>query len=703
MKIIRSHILLITLLALLVTSVISWQGLSHEIFANSVYVNILTKFPESLTLRLEPLFLALLWPGAKLIGVAGSIVAWRFILVWLQCYLFDRLLLALEMDRLQRVVGLVLFATSATTFFFADNLLRNFAANTLLLLSLLILHSIISGQSKSKSAILWLGVVLAATVYTHILVATIIWGVVGAATGIGATLYFLGVESKMRARLITPAISLAIAIVMSTPYLSSLYQNSDLSDYRAPSPSPSLIASTTPVIPIQTEAGTFFAPIRRIAIGIFEYRDITLTLGLAISIAVIITVIIFRGKNRSPGVLLISLLWLITYLGTKLDYIDISVLPYRYTLMLSIASLLLLLLGYKWLTAIYSTPVNRQAITIIFLASYLGHNAPIAIENFGLKPISLAVEQQAAERSIGNIIPQNARVIQLGTALEALRPDLTIIDDRLPFEANSNDTAYEDIAKLEISHILFTDSIQNERISDMTSYQWQRFLTDERYVVAATKSFGPYLVYLIEVRPNVGTPRVVKTLFSDNKEAVNFLNGIDPKSVSRWRIHVFDRQLQEEIVTEHEMVVIEYKQPLNAIQPNDVTQQLIASPVRGQVDGDRIWYVYEQPGAVWARIKSNLTSPVITDLSDYGRDVWRMTAELRSVDGLTVKPISRTLFRHFIHWIVAILAIIGFFALRPFANRQVMAWPVMLIVALLLADLIFVGEWFRQFYISSFL
>jgi hypothetical protein len=437
--------------------VISWQGSTHEILGNSAYLRLIQTFPHNLDFRIEPLYVTLLWLSSHVIGGVASIIVWRFILLWLQLFFVYRFFALISAKRLTTLTALVLFSSCIAVYNLSDNLLRNNAALTVGLGLMSWFLWLVSHRRAAWSWILF-GAVLGCTFYIHLFMALVLFITFGGYLGVSLVARAAKRNGLPKLPWKLVLISIACAFTVSLPYTIQLHGRTSLNDFQATpgssdvqaTPEPAVVTTATTDEPVETPAPTPLTPKQRALRWLrilFEYRDTSLPVGLMVFLAATIIGLAYRRLVFRKEVALVGALWVTTYIGTKVDFFGITVLSYRFSLILSIASLFILGLGLHFLLPTLKGWNARLLLVIAVVASYLGHNLPIIAENHLLKNSDFALFQLEAEKAVVNrSIPTGSRAIQLGTSVESFRPDITMIDLRTPFLPHTTNAPYRDIA-----------------------------------------------------------------------------------------------------------------------------------------------------------------------------------------------------------------------------------------------------------------
>lgn len=719
------HFILITCLTLIVCLIISWHGLSRETVGNSVYINLISTFPQRLNLRIEPLFVTLLWLTSFIGGPVVSILLWRFILVWLQLFFLYLFFKAINFNKGMTLVGLTIYASSTVTFGLADNLLRNDAALTLSLGLLAWFLWLL----KKQGPLLWhwflLGVGLGALFYTHLFMAVIMCAVF-----IGVFFLFT-IRFAMRKftrvvsfRLFSTGVFLTLctAFIIFLPYLQKLQSNTRLDDYRQEDlgkkvAEPIEITDTdntdpqngTPAITTEPPTASLKSKIIRVFRFAFEYRDISLPTGLILFTAISLLIMArnWRTNLNRPEILIAICLWGVTYFGTKLDFFGIGVIPYRFSLILSLASLLIILLSFNDLMPRLTSKNARKLLVIAFMASFIGHNLPLIAESFLLKHQDFSVLQKHAEQAVVNrSVPQGSRITQLGTSIESFRPDLVTIDLRTPFETNNQQKAFKSTLASKIEYLILTDAIQNQRASldsQSVTYHWENLLKNPRFELVDIELFGPHAIYLLKINAEQTTPGyAINSYPVTNNEALSLLEQIDRTQIKSWNTRIHNQTLWEEIRLPHQLIRLKY--PEGSVTTSHslvtkVTYLLKPIPLRETITADR-WQSIEKTGSVLS-FSSPSNNQTYIQLSDYSRDTLTVTSQVSQDKSVATYFLSRSTFRFLIHVFVAIFGLLLYWRLRDKHEGRVTK-EVYLIAAFLLLDLVIFSQLFFQSYVSLF-
>ncbi len=580
------------------------HGLLQEYYANSTYLQLIERFPASLTPRTEPFFVLAAWALKNSTGWDSTLILaiLKNAITILHIVFFYLIIEILTKRKSIAVLSTILYACSLPFFLLFANLLRNFFGNALLLVTVYCWLKIITEKRNQLIYLAVAGVTFGALIYAHLLPAVIL-----AATFFLHTLvlalyqciaYYRGKSAEFPAtQLRSLALALAVATIVGLPYIASLVQSQiSVADYRQAlsqatvstiHPAMSLpsvkvscaiaehafiakaIATQQAPKPQLAAFSILPAAIRKSTVlmlrFLFEYRDIALPLSLMPVIAWGIPYLyLIVGRPLPQHLLLVVLLWLVTYAGTKLDFFGIGVLPFRFTLMLTIPSLLGFSIVLNEIWSAISQANTKAALYIAIVAVWLGHNVPPILEASVLRTLDSRLQEQS---NLQQFLISHAQIPQ---------PLKNIIE--LPqLQTTDAAQAYETAKKQEIAYLFLDDSQTLIPGSDINTATYPNLCAffDRRYFTTVAKIVNPFSEFYI-IRTN-DKPNLITTKKDKNVRLINLdtnARNVDislPEDIKpkNWDVVAHVREgrsiLYERIITDDADYVLYYEQPTRFI------------------------------------------------------------------------------------------------------------------------------------------
>jgi hypothetical protein len=362
-------IFILIVICLLVDSFLLYnQGIQREATTSKAYVDFITNYPESIkSPRVEPLFVVITYYLSRLFNPLLVLASLKLLLVAIQLFTFYKIIILLTKKRHLALAFTAMLNFSFAFFSLYNNLSRNHFANTLFLLALFYLLSILEKNKNTLPVkkIILISLFGGLLIYSHILPTILFNTLLLLSFVFFATSLLLSYRIQLLSHkkkfllLITKNLFLIgiFTFIIQLPYLLRLYNSNVTTDDYQQAGS------------IVNEKSTSLLDLFRI---LFEFRlpGISLIFMLLIALS-----IFYLLKKITPPRILLLILWLTTYFCTKLDLIfGIGMLPYRFSLMLIFSSLLLLSVLFTPFILFIKNGKGKQFFVLIIVLSFITTN-----------------------------------------------------------------------------------------------------------------------------------------------------------------------------------------------------------------------------------------------------------------------------------------------------------------------------------------
>ena len=321
------------------------RGEGAEFYGSTQYVQFVRLFPESLgDVRLEPAYIAVTHFIWKITGLSLPVIfAVSRYLVWAAQLVFIYLLFKLLTNqKLLSIAGTLVFNFSFAQFAIANNLFRNHTANLLVFIILfLVIKFFKTPNAEVKKYLAGVGILLGLTTYTHIFTSAVIFSTFLLFLFFLIFLNFF--KKKFLVRDFPKAIfqliggSILVGLVASVPFIlrtlpfywilvTSFLTGRGPWEIRTP-PSPDLTFNF-----FANFANFFNQPLTGLITlfrFFFEFKQISIPTIMIFLVFVTVVFIILKARTASSFFILSF--WLITYLGTKLEFFGVGVVPTRFS------------------------------------------------------------------------------------------------------------------------------------------------------------------------------------------------------------------------------------------------------------------------------------------------------------------------------------------------------------------------------------
>lgn len=699
----RDILIALILLALGFFSVLSYypHGLLREQYNNGVYIHLIQDFPRSLTLRTEPLFIAIAWAAQKLtaLPVAWVLIVLKSIILAVYVVLFYKICRLLRLQQAIAVTLTAILVTSASLFLMYDNLLRNFLGNALLLGWLYVwLKSVVQPPRSYRMRIILGSILLTLMAYTHLLPTLVVLTVLVVFCLIRFFHLRLSVFQLPSFQMALGMLGLGSLLILIPYFFVFVYlytrYGTDLSlhDYQLilPLNGFSTLINANPF-------HIFLALFR----FVFEYRDISLPLAFIPVILGSFLTLVWK-RFRSDPVLIINILWLILYAGTKLDFFGIGVISYRFTLMLTLASLFLFGYAMQWLWS-FIPPLTRKIIMIMVLALFFGRNLPTILEITWLRDYQVRALE---EKSIAEWKEYLEHV--------EVNPSLLKTSDPL--------AAFEMAHQHKYRYIAVDDSDLQRKgsdVGDVVSYDITKFF-NQRYFTQRIELWRPFsrlFVFSVNKMVEEGAP------VTSGRELINIdvenIAGTQKRIQALARQALFERwdvllnvdhdgsiRLEERIITARQEIWLRYRGNTSAyvslVDIPGATKLTLALPPfeRDQLAKTRSTQIVLAGGIMPLQTSQPI---LVKDLREYSYDQLRLKFE-PSEQPLTIIYLNRLQFNSLVRSIILALAGIVIAALTAYwyfvkKDPEAMPVPVALLLMVMVYGLIF-SHFFLTWYVQ---
>lgn len=564
-------IIILIIIGLIIFSFFSYYpfGLIRENYANVVYIKLINNFPNGLSIRIEPFFIFLGWLVKKItsLNTILVIVLFKYFILIFQTYFFFRIMRLLSSDKIIAFCLTLLYLLSFSYFSIADNLLRNSLGGLFLLIIIYLCFQLNQKQKKNRRFfyILSAGLSLGLLGWTHILPFLIIVAVLI----LSILIYFIFFRSQIILKNMTAI--LGLGIIIAAPYLIDLFKSkADLTDYQYAFN----ISTTTENLPsfwLQKLSQYLIKTLR----FIFEYRDVSMPLMIAFIILVSIIFLLIK-RRRSYQVIFVLLLWAITYFGTKLDFFGISVLPYRFNLMMVFPSLFILTLILKELWNLLAQRAGKMFLLFLVMAAFLGQNLPNILEVTYLRNFDfLGREKEIVRQAIVDNhiqITDHDRILNYGTQIQTLEPNWDYLFEPGILQEKDPVKAYNQCQKQKVKYLFINDLAKNrlaQGIGTNLVFDFDKFFDTRYFTQLAVFDFSFSRGYIFQVN---NQPREIKEISSNRYQQtlnysslyetnIAFDHLINHQKINHWEViiniesHDF---LLEKITTDNQDIIIDY-------------------------------------------------------------------------------------------------------------------------------------------------
>jgi len=564
------------------------NGLLREDFANIVYYKLINSFPKGLSIRTEPFLIALLWFFKKITGLEINqlIMIFRFAVLSLQIYFFYKLAYFFSKHKILSFIFTLIYLCSFSTFAIAENLLRNDLGNLFFLIVLYYSAILISQKQAIKNRLYLIaitGVVLGILTYTHVLPSLIIV----VAMIVCIFIYFLislfrkkpeksfSVTLKnFTAILGVSTLIMLIGASISLPYLLSLIKaKSGIVDYQD--------ALSSSVVSIQTNINLASSFIVKILRFIFEYRDVSMPVVLMLVVFVGIIYFLYK-KNKSLTSVFVVSLWIAVYLGTKLDFLGVGVLPYRFNLMMLVPSLLILILLIKDFLKNIKNDFAKIVILIMIPAVFFAHNLPKVLDVSLLRDYSVQYQEADQLRKNSDLnqfsMSDYKKILVLGTQGLNVFPKVEYMFDASVFQEKDELKTYKKLQKNQVNFVFFDIKLSKSRSQDIgkeIDYSFDKFFNTRYYkkMVESESDFSHTYIFQVKKGPtgsdNYQFGREKIELSASDDSMINYvIQSYKNKSeIEKWEIiaEIGDKsKISERIVFNNQEIVINYPKDLVA-------------------------------------------------------------------------------------------------------------------------------------------
>ncbi|MFA7209278.1 MAG: hypothetical protein WC120_03245 [Parcubacteria group bacterium] len=397
--------------------------------------------------------------------------------------MFYKLLKLIAKNEHIAIIFVIILNFSFSFFSIEDNLLRNHFATLFFLGALYYILKLFRQGGLNKKDVVIASLLIGSVIYAHILPAVIIdFSLVALFSIITISLFTLNLSnlpakattSDLKKILSTTLLIGIFALAIQTPYLAKMYsQNVGVGDYQKIFSLSNTENKSDPEITVGFQRDSknkldisggvaiylnnLKSSIFKLFRILFEYRlpgfPIIMMIFLGLSIILICT------KRYFLSHMPLLIIWLMTYVGSKLDIIShIDTIAYRFSLMLIFPSLLLTAIIFDMLINRVENPVGKKFFSVIILFSFLTASMPIILENTILRNYQDDTTKKESLEEIYLAYPElSARAIFLsnGPMLDTLHTDSIFFRNDFLFSTKDEAKLAYYLNQAKIKYIIF--------------------------------------------------------------------------------------------------------------------------------------------------------------------------------------------------------------------------------------------------------